>query len=79
MMMMKRAGGYLLQNLVPSLSSLSSSTMLHGSRVALGRSPWIEAMKQLQSRSLSHSKDEDSVEDFNKVRMYFKFLPFPIF
>jgi cyclic pyranopterin phosphate synthase len=64
--MMKRAGGYLLQNLVPSLSSLSSSTMLHGSRVALGRSPWIEAIKQLQSRSFSHSKDEDSVEDFNK-------------
>jgi hypothetical protein len=53
--------------------------MLHGSRVALGRSPWIEAIKQLQSRSFSHSKDEDSVEDFNKVRMYFRFLPFPIF
>jgi cyclic pyranopterin phosphate synthase len=63
MMMMKRAGAYLLQKLVPSLSS---STMLHGSRVALGRSPWIEAMKQLQSRNFSHSKDEDSVEDFNK-------------
>jgi hypothetical protein len=53
--------------------------MLHGSRVALGRSPWIEAMKQLQSRNFSHSKDEDSVEDFNKVRMYFKFLPFAMF
>jgi hypothetical protein len=76
MMMMKRAGAYLLQKLVPSLSS---STMLHGSRVALGRSPWIEAMKQLQSRNFSHSKDEDSVEDFNKVRMYFKFLPFTMF